>query len=182
MSAASGEGFSTSIASYNPNVSPQPLCLVLDTNVVLDCFVFHDPATRELTAAIESRRVHALVHECTIEELTRVLAYRRCRLDAVEQQRVIDTYRGVATFATMPAGFNRDTLLLPPGFPRCRDPDDQLFLALAFHARADALVSKDKAVLSLRKRARRFDLAILAPDELPSLQNAYALDAATTPD
>lgn len=147
------------------SVSPSPSRLVLDTNVVLDCFVFRDLATCELTSALEAGRVQALVHQCTLDELERVLAYPQCRLAVTEQRQVFDRYLAVAALAPMPDGFSRDTLLLPPDFPRCRDRDDEAFLALAYHARADGLVTKDKAVLKLRRKVRRFGLAIFAPTD-----------------
>ena len=147
-------------------VSLRPSRLVLDTNVVLDCLVFCDSATRDLTAAIEARRVQALVHQHALDELERVLAYPQCRLALTEQRQVLDRYLAAATLAPMPDGFSRDTLLLPPGFPHCRDRDDEPFLALAYHTRADGLVTKDKAVLKLRRKAQRFGVAILAPAEV----------------
>jgi putative PIN family toxin of toxin-antitoxin system len=147
-------------------VNAHPSRLVLDTNVVLDCLVFRDPVVRELTAAIETRRVQALVHQLAIDELERVLTYPQFRLAAVEQRLVLDRYLAAATLMEMPEGFSRETLLLPPGFPRCRDTDDEPFLALAYHARADGLVTKDKAVLKLRKKARKFGVEILAPKAL----------------
>lgn len=143
-----------------------PSRLVLDTNIVLDCFVFRDRAACHLTAAIEARRVHALVHQLAIDELERVLSYPRCRLGIIEQRQVLDRYLAAASFAPMPDGFGPGQLLLPAGFPRCRDSDDEPFLALAYHARADALVTKDRAVLKLRRKARRFGVAILPPADL----------------
>lgn len=148
-------------------MSPRPTRLVLDTNIVLDYLVFRDCATRELTAAIEARRVQALVHHHALDELERVLAYPQFSLALAEQRQVLDRYLATATVAPMPDGFSRDDLLLPPGFPRCRDSDDEPFLALAYHARADGLVTKDKAVLKLRRKARKFGVAILAPADLP---------------
>jgi putative PIN family toxin of toxin-antitoxin system len=142
--------------------------LVLDTNVVLDCFVFHAPAMHELLAGIDAQRVQALVNEHSLDELTRVLAYPQCRLAEGEQQSVLTRYVGAATRVTMPAGFSRDTLLLPPGFPHCRDRDDQPFLALAWHAGADALVTKDKAILKMRKKVRKFGVTVLSPAEFAS--------------
>lgn len=147
-------------------MSLRPPRLVLDTNIVLDCLVFGDPAMCELTAAIEARRVQALVQQCTLEELERVLTYPQCRLAVTEQRQVLDRYLVMATLAPMPPGFSSDTLLLPLGFPRCRDRDDEAFLALAYHARADGLVTKDKAILRLRSKVRRFGFAILAPADL----------------
>jgi predicted nucleic acid-binding protein len=48
--------------------------------------------------------------------------------------------------------------------PRCSDPDDQKFLALAAAAGAAALVSKDRAVLKLRRRCAPW-FRILTPAE-----------------
>lgn len=143
--------------------------LVLDTNIVLDWLVFHDSATRDLTAAIEARRLEVLVHQQALDELERVLAYPQCRLDVTAQRQVLGRYLAAATLASMPDGFSRDTLLLPVGFPRCRDRDDEPFLALAYHARADGLVTKDKAILKLRRKARKFGVAIMAPMDLQLL-------------
>jgi putative PIN family toxin of toxin-antitoxin system len=151
------------------NLDLRPLRLVLDTNIVLDCLVFRDSAMRELTEAIETGRVQALVHECTIDELERVLGYPQCGLTITEQRQVLDRYLAAATLTPMPNGFSRDTLLLPPGFPRCRDRDDEAFLALAYHARADGLVTKDKVVLKLRRKVRKYGVAILAAADLSTL-------------
>jgi len=152
------------------SVSLRPSRLVLDTNIVLDCLVFRAPATRDLTAAIEAQRVQALVHQHALDELERVLAYPQCRLAVTGQRQALDCYRAAAVLVPMPDGFSRDDLMLPPGFPRCRDRDDDPFVALAYHARADGLVTKDKAVLKLRRKARRFGVAILAPADLSFLQ------------
>jgi putative PIN family toxin of toxin-antitoxin system len=147
-------------------VSALPTRLVLDTNIVLDCLVFRDPSMHELMAAIAAQRIQPLVHQLALDELERVLAYPQCRLAAPQQRLVLDRYLAAAALIPMPEGFSSETLLLPPGFPRCRDGDDQPFLALAYHARADGLVTKDKAVLKLRRKARKFGVAILAPGEL----------------
>jgi uncharacterized protein len=148
-----------------PAMKP-PIRLVLDTNVVLDCFVFRDPATLNLMSAVQARHVEALVHPLTLDELRRVLAYPQFRLEPTEQQKVLNRYVEIGTLAVVPDGFSRDTLLLPGGFPRCRDPDDDLFLALARHSRADGLVTKDKALLKLRRKARSFGVAIATLAEL----------------
>jgi uncharacterized protein len=147
-------------------MTPEPFRYVLDTNIVLDCLVFNDPAVRCLMTALEARRMQALVHQLTLDELQRVLAYPQCRLNAAEQQQVLDHYLGLATVAAMPKGFSRETLLLPTAFPRCRDRDDEPFLALAYHARAEGLVTKDRVILKMRKKVRKFGLPILGPADL----------------
>ena len=152
-------------------MSAQPSRVVLDTNIVLDCYVFHDAAVRALVTAIEERRVNPLVHQDTLDELERVLTYPQCRLSTAEQRQVLDHYLAVATAAPVPAGFSRKTLLLPSGFPQCRDNDDQPFLALAYHARAHALITKDKAILKLRRKTRRFGVAIYPPADVQLSQS-----------
>ena len=143
--------------------------LVLDTNVVLDCLVFRDSAVRDLWAAIEARRVEALSHPFALEELRRVLAYPQCRLDEKAQRDVLARYADLTRLIAVPDGFARKSLTLPPEFPRCRDGDDDVFLALAFHSRADALISKDRDILSLRKKARKFGVRIAGIGELNAL-------------
>ena len=51
--------------------------------------------------------------------------------------------------------------MLPGSFPRCRDRDDEHFLALTYHAKADALVSRDNAVYGLKARAAKFGVTIM---------------------
>ncbi len=143
---------------------------VLDTNIVLDCFVFRDPAMHALVDAMERGRIRPLIHEETLDELRRVLAYPQCKLEQIEQHHVLARYRAVAMEAPMPENFSRAQLALPQGFPKCRDPDDDLFLALAFHARADALITKDRALLKLRRKARKFDVTILGSIDLKELR------------
>jgi predicted nucleic acid-binding protein len=47
---------------------------------------------------------------------------------------------------------------------RCTDPDDQMFVDLAHAAGARWLVSRDRAVLRLARRAAAFGIAITAPE------------------
>lgn len=56
---------------------------------------------------------------------------------------------------------------VPASLPRCRDPHDQKFLELALAAQADALVTKDQALLELARRKLPFRIA--APQALGPL-------------
>jgi len=138
--------------------------LILDTNIVLDWLVFGDPAVNVLQVAIETKRVELVAHALTLGELTRVLAYTNLRLDSQRQQSLFEAYRRQVHAIDL-GSFARDNLQLPKGFPVCGDSDDQPFIALAYHAKA-ILVSKDKAILKLRKRASRFDVRIVDVAEL----------------
>jgi len=142
-----------------------PRRLVLDTNVVLDWLVFANDDVRGLTAAVATGGVQVLVHQAMLDELSRVLGYPLLKLDESRRAEVLASYQARGIQAGVPEAFTGDHLMLPEGFPRCRDPDDQLFLAVAYHAQA-ALVSRDKAVLRLTKRASRFGVQIISPQQL----------------
>jgi len=117
--------------------------LVLDTNVVLDLLHFDDATARPLRHALEAGRVRCAVSDATLGEWQRVLAYPEFALDAARQAELLERYRSLA----LPGSAAADTAL-----PRCTDPDDQKFLELAAAVHAQGLVSKDRAVLKLRRR------------------------------
>lgn len=133
---------------------------MLDTNVVIDWLVFDHPFMNPLRHGVEQGRVVVLTHAPAQAELKRVLAYRQLKLAEDRQRDVFERYVRQTTVAAMPPDFSLKQLMLPGGFPRCRDRDDEHFLALAYHARADALVSRDNAVYGLKSRAAKFGLTI----------------------
>ena len=140
--------------------------LVLDTNAVLDWLVFADPCLGGLSAAIQAGAVKVVGHQIILDELQRVLTYPILKLDEARQAAILEEYRASWVQAVVPAGFCAENFMLPANFPRCRDPDDQVFLALAYHAEA-VLVSRDKAVLKLAKRIGCFGVQIINPPQLP---------------
>jgi putative PIN family toxin of toxin-antitoxin system len=127
--------------------------LVLDTNVVLDAFVFADTAAAPLLPALQAGQAQWLATAPMREELARVLGYPQIarRLDA----RALD-------HATVLAAFDLHAVLVevPPKAPvTCGDPDDQKFIDLAV-ARSALLLSKDGEVLRMRKRLERLAAAV----------------------
>lgn len=133
--------------------------LVLDTNVVLDLAVFRDPGVAALRAAIEARKATLLTTAECLAEVRRVLGYPEFKLDPAAQALASAWYEERAEVVGTPAP---DPLL-----PRCRDADDQKFLELAWSARADHLVTKDKALLELARRVARLGrFAVTAPHAL----------------
>jgi putative PIN family toxin of toxin-antitoxin system len=143
-----------------------PIRLVLDTNVVIDWLVFDDPFMSPLRNGVRDGSVVVLTHPPAIAELERVLAYPQLKLDSSRQQEIFARYLAQSSIAKMPEGFSIKQLMLPGGFPRCRDRDDEPFLALAYHARADVLASRDNAVFGLKSRAAKFDVTILNVQQL----------------
>jgi len=119
--------------------------IVLDTNVVLDLLVFDDPATPALQQALAESDLQWIATPVMREELARVLDYPHLAGR-------LAYYRLSA--ADVLATFDRRVQLVeiaPKAPMNCKDPDDQKFIDLAVAHRA-ALLSKDHAVLKLRKR------------------------------
>ena len=135
--------------------------LVLDTNVVLDLLHFDDAIARPLLDALEEGRVRCAASAATLEELMRVLAYPEFGLDLTQQTALGARYRGLAEMARTVEGDEGPPHKGAPvhagpkpvgsRVPRCSDPDDQKFIELAAAVRAQGLVSRDRAVLKLRR-------------------------------
>ncbi|GAB4405590.1 MAG: hypothetical protein OHK0048_25500 [Rhodoferax sp.] len=119
--------------------------LVLDTNWVLDAFLFDDPATHALQQALAAQRLCWCATWAMRQELFRVLDYPKLR--PVMQQRGRDA-------AHVLTQFDAQAVLVdtPARAPlRCGDPDDQKFIDLAVARRA-LLLSRDRAVLRMHRR------------------------------
>lgn len=117
--------------------------LVLDTHIVLDLFVFQDLATEPLRQALDEGGWHWIATVAMRDELQRVLLYPQIAL----------RLRGrAAAEVIFQFDFNAHLVPVAPKAPAtCRDPDDQKFIDLAVAHQAQ-LLSKDKAVLCLKKR------------------------------
>jgi predicted nucleic acid-binding protein len=150
--------------------------LVIDTNVVLDLLHFDDVAARPLRLALEAGRVRCVVMDATLEEWRRVLAYPAFGLGPTQQATLAARYQALSGTATVEADAglphmpHKGTPIhygLKPVWsrmPRCSDPDDQKFLELAAASNAQGLVSKDRALLRLRRRCAPF-FQVMTPAE-----------------
>ncbi len=119
--------------------------LVLDTNIVLDLFIFSDPRCDALKLGLREARLQWISTQVMRDELERVLAYTHLQPRMAFYQ---------VTAAQVLAQFDAGVLLVgtaPRAVYVCKDEDDQKFIDLAVEHRA-ILVSKDKAVLCMRKR------------------------------
>lgn len=131
---------------------------MLDTNAWLDLLVFRDPRAARLDAALRSGAVVAVTDDACRDEWLRVLRYPQLALGEAAREELV-------------AGFDRLGLKfdLPPpavALPRCADPDDQKFLELAAATSARWLVSRDRALLALARRAARMcGFAIVTPEQ-----------------
>ncbi len=131
-------------ASMVPSMVPS---IVLDTNIVLDLFIFADPATPALRAALEAKSLRWIATQVMRDELERVLAYTRIiprmQFYQVTAQDVLARFD--ALVALVPVA--------PKARYVCKDADDQKFVDLAVEHQT-LLLSKDKAVLTMAKRLR----------------------------
>ena len=127
--------------------------LVLDTNVVLDLFVYEDPATVPLRERLADAQTRWLATPVMREELRRVLDYpqvlKRLASRALTAEGVLAAFDARAQIVD----------LAPKAPYTCKDGDDQQFIDLAVQHRA-TLLSKDKAVLCMRKRLATLGVAV----------------------
>jgi putative PIN family toxin of toxin-antitoxin system len=128
--------------------------IVLDTNIVLDLLIFNDPRCAALRTALAEKALHWIAQQQMRDELERVLTYT----DLLPRMVFYET-----TAAQVLQQFDASVDIVEPA-PRavyiCKDTDDQKFIDLAVQHRA-ALVSKDKAVLCMRKRLANLQVTIV---------------------
>ena len=134
---------------------------VIDTNIVLDLWLFEDPPTIPLRAALQSGAISHLATASMREELERVLTYphlvKRMVKSNIQAQDILSRFDEYL-LAAEPAAKAACT---------CKDPDDQKFIDLAV-AHAVPLLSKDNAILCMKKRLFQSGV-VLNPSEIPAL-------------
>jgi predicted nucleic acid-binding protein len=131
--------------------------VVLDTNVVLDWLVFRNPRCEPLVQAIESRQLRWLVTESMRNELAHVLGRGVVDAWAPDADHLWESWRTLSETVIQPA-LTGDALRL-----RCTDSDDQKFVDLALSS-AQWLISRDRAVLKLGRRAQRLGVRVSTPE------------------
>jgi putative PIN family toxin of toxin-antitoxin system len=119
--------------------------VVLDTNIVLDVFVFNDAASAPMKKALLAGELNWLATQPMRDELARVLAYPQIiprlkyyELTAEDVLTAFDQHARIVDIAAKAS-------------VTCSDPDDQKFIDLAVAHQA-LLLSKDQHVLSMKKR------------------------------
>jgi putative PIN family toxin of toxin-antitoxin system len=116
---------------------------VFGTNVVNSALVFGS-RLHWLRHAWAFRIVVPIVCRETTEELLRVLAYPKFRLDRREREALLADFLPFAEIAALP----HPPLDLPVV---CRDHDDAVFLQLAIASQADLLISGDDDLAALAR-------------------------------
>ncbi|NJM43646.1 MAG: PIN domain-containing protein [Brachymonas sp.] len=151
--------------------------LILDTNIVLDLLLFQDPRCQPLHQALTQGKVQWIATPHMRNELERVLTYAHISVKLEFYQKsssdilaLFDRYSQIVEAPSTRAPF------------ACKDADDQVFIDLAAAwadhfsttptspassrvavsstQRAIHLLSKDKAVLSMRKRLAKLSIHV----------------------
>ena len=128
--------------------------VVFDTNVLLDLFVFNDFRALHLKQALLEHKIDALASPKTLEEFADVISRPLFSLETVEREKILAQWKSLSRV------LDDQSLLNSPW--RCQDPDDQIFLDLAFTAKPCTLISKDNEVLKFAARAAKENILISA--------------------
>ena len=119
--------------------------VVIDTNLVLDIFVFADAAAKSIKKALDAGEIDWIATLPMRDELARVLSYRQIAPRLAFHQ---------LSAGDVLASFDRHASLREVAVKArltCSDPDDQKFIDLAVAGKA-LLLSKDRHILSMSKR------------------------------
>lgn len=135
--------------------------LVIDTQALLDWRFFRDPGCADWPLPPGRDSAHRWIATAAMrEELAHVLARPWPERWATPPAEVLDF-------------FDRHAELRPPPAPReaqalrCTDPDDQKFVDLALALAPACLISRDRAVLKLARRAALRAVLIRPPAHYP---------------
>ena len=123
----------------------KPETVILDTNIILDTFVFNDPAAKPLRDRLQSGNLQWIATAPMREELERVLAYPKIvkRLEYYQLQADYVMGQFDRLVQTVEVAVKAPIV--------CKDPDDQKFIDRAVAHKA-LVLSKDNAVLCMKKR------------------------------
>jgi putative PIN family toxin of toxin-antitoxin system len=134
---------------------PDKPLVVIDTQVLLDWLVFADPSVARWVSAIESSEVRWIACPAMRSEFAHMVAHPRFARWQPGSERALSIFDRRAQMQPEPAASSPRL--------RCRDADDQVFIDLALEHRVRWLLTRDKALLALARRARPLGLEILKP-------------------
>jgi len=153
--------------------------VVLDTNIVLDLWVFQDPVAAALLQALESGATVWWATPPMRDELARVLDYPHIQKRLLQRQ--LSPKYSNPDLPQSPDSSVADWVLwefdrlakvveVPPKAPiTCKDPDDQKFIDLAV-VQGCGLLSKDRAVLCMHKRIEQQGARLLEAADFKGLK------------
>ena len=126
--------------------------VVLDTNILLDVLVFDDSRAHPLRAALIAGSLDAVATDKTLAEFLDVIGREQFSLSQERQHEIMSQWRSWARL------INDQVRDAAPW--KCKDRDDQVFINLAYTLKPAILISKDKMVLKIAKRAQKDGVVI----------------------
>lgn len=132
--------------------------IVLDTNVLLDWLVFRHPGLDDLGTLIRQAGLRWVQTDHMRRELGHVLTRPLLAHWSADREQILARVAEQAELVEAPEP------IAPPARLRCRDRDDQCFIDLALTRRSRWLLSRDRALLKLARRAAPFGVAVLTPE------------------
>lgn len=137
-----------------------PAEAVLDTNAVLDWLLFQDAGAALLGQALVGGALRWVATAPMLDELHEVLRRPQFAPWHHRVEHVLTSSERLCQRV--------DALALPIGHRLwCSDPDDQGFIDLAVGRAVPWLLTRDKALLRLARRAQPLGVRILRPAEWP---------------
>ena len=128
--------------------------VILDTNIILDLYVYQHPRTLALQSMMAQRELDLPTCVQARTELIDVIAREKFRLTSEQQQAIMMQWDQASRCVP------QDTIPEAPW--RCKDKADQIFLNMAWMHRPCTLLSKDLQVLKFKKRALKEGVVITA--------------------
>lgn len=154
--------------------SIDPTRAVIDTNALLDWLVFGDAAASSLGRAVADERMAWLATARMLDELGAVLSTPLAvRWELARKHALTIDTASLATRCEQPA-------LAGPGRLICRDGNDQMFIDLALAHGPCWLITRDRALLALRRRAAERAVLIATPAQWWPHAEAPAVQAVST--
>jgi len=130
--------------------------VVLDTNALLDWLVFRHPACQAWEGWFREGRVQWVASSTLQDEWLHVLSRGVGARYQPDSQTLLGAWSALPKLLPPPS--------VPARVPRCSDADDQKFVDLAVGAQARWLVTRDKAVLKLKRRLAAWGVEPVTPE------------------
>jgi predicted nucleic acid-binding protein len=147
---------------------------VLDTNVVFDWLVFNNSQVRPWADAIESGQLQWVASAAMRGELMHVLGRGVAAEWQPDRERIEAHWVRWAQLLA-PVDLHGAALRL-----RCSDADDQKFIDLALGHGIAWLVTRDRALLKLARRARPWGVTVVRPQDAPHTHPDWPKPSAMT--
>ncbi len=135
--------------------------VVLDSNFILDVYFFKNETAVSLFHQLKKAGASFYRTSATFNELKHVLDREEFSKGTAFQEEILDSWSANSINFESPS----------PSTLKCRDPLDQKFIDLASSVAPSYLISKDKDILKLQRKASKLRMKFRRPDEFTTFRN-----------